>query len=369
MKISFKTGLIAFLGALLFLMPITTGLVNTVHLSAPVAAVAAYAVYTLASRLTAHTLLQGSVYGNAIQKEIWVNYIIDRLWKDNTFLKYAWNDDDKVLAGKVVHIPNPGARPTTAINRDVFPATAVRRTDTDIVYTLDEYTTDPTHIEDAEKVEVSYDKISSVIGDHIGYLTEDVADNMLLRWLDETVTTPQKVYTSGAEAPASADEMDGAPTGNRKQLLANDVRKCQLSMNLQKVPKKNRFALLESNMLDQLLGDLSQTQYRDFSKSMDEQNGVVGKLYGFTIFDRSSTAIYDNTNALKAFGAAGAATDNLSSFFWQQDCVTRALGEVKIFSNVDRPEYYGDIYSALLRMGGRRRRQDDAGVIAMIQSA
>ena len=369
MKISFKTGLIAFLGAVLFLMPIVTGLVKTVHLSPVLAVVAAYTVYTISSRLTAHTLLKSGVYGNAIQKEIWVNYIIDRLWKDNQFLKYAWNDDDKVLAGKVVHIPNPGARPVTVINRSEFPATAVQRTDVDITYALNEFTTNPTHIEDAEMVESSYDKIASVIGDHIGYLTEDVADNMILSWLDESVTTPQKMYTTGAAVPASVDEMDGAPTGNRLAMLSADVRRVMTQFNLQKIPKKNRYALIEANMYDQLLGDLSVTQYRDFSSVANPEEGILGRLYGFTILDRSSTAIYNSANVLQAFGAAGNATDNLSSLFWHQDSVTRALGEVKIYSSVDRPEYYGDIYSALLRMGGRRRRGDDKGVIALIQAA
>ena len=365
MKPLIKNLLIALMGMVIFATPAVNVVAHATGLSPVLSVVVILAVSVVLYLLPSnkHT----GVYTAGIQKEIWVNYIIERLWKDNQFLKYAWNDDDKVLAGKVVHIPNPGARPTTSINRTVFPATAVRRTDTDIVFSLDEFTTDPTHIENAEMVETSYDKINSVIGDHIGYLTEDVADNMLLRWLDESVTAPQKVYTSGAAVAASADEMDGAPTGTRLSTLANDIKRCQLQMNLQKIPRKNRFALLEANMLDQVLGDLSQTQYRDFSSVVDPANGILGRLYGFTILDRSSTVVYNAANSLKAFGAAGVSTDNLASILWQQDCVTRALGEVKMFSNVDRPEYYGDIYSALLRMGGRRRRGDDKGVIALIQ--
>ena len=364
MKNLLKIALVAF-GLMLSLSPAVTAVSHSTHVNPVVVLVGAYAAYTLLSRFTAPKLLGISI--NGIQKEIWVNYIIDRLWKDNQFLKYAWNDDQYVLAGKVVHIPNPGAAPNITVNRSVFPAVAVRRTDTDIVYTLNEFTTDPTHIEDAEKVEVSYDKISSVIGDHIGYLTQTVADNLLLTWLDESVTVPYKAYTSGAAVAASADSIDGAPTGTRLGTLANDIRKCQLRMNLDNVPRTDRYALMEANMLDQLLGDLSQTQYRDFSSAMDAQNGVLGKLYGFTFLDRSSTVVYDTNDALKAYGASGATTDNLASFLWQKDSVTRALGEVKMFSNVDRPEYYGDIYSALLRMGGRRRRADDKGVIALIQ--
>ena len=305
----------------------------------------------------------------SVDVEIWANYIIDRLWKDNKFLKYAWNDDQYVLKGKIVHIPQPGAAPNISVNRSSFPATAVQRTDTDITYTLNEYTTDPHLVEYSEEVIVSYDKIDSIIGDLIGYLNDDIADNMILSWLDESVTVPQKIYTSGGLATATTDEIGTALTGTRRVMLANDIKKAALMMNLQRIPKEGRYALLEANMYDQLLTDLAQTQYRDFSNTADPQNGVVGKLYGFTLLDRSSTITYSSTDTLNAYGAASATTDNLASIFWQKDCVSRAMGDVKVFENTERAEYYGTIISTLLRMGGRRRRGDDKGVIALVQAA
>lgn len=355
-----------FITGLIILMLMASILASRAHLNPITAFLLLSAVGFILSIIP---LKKRDAYQSAIQVELWVNYIIERLWKDNGFLKNAWNDDDKVLKGKIVHIPNPGAAPNITKNRTVFPATAVRRTDTDITYNLDEYTTDPTHIEDAEKYEVSYDKINSILGDHMGFLTERVADGLLLNWLDESVTVPTKTLTTGALAAATTDDIGTALTGTRRVMLANDIKKVMTIMNLQKIPKEGRFALIESNMYDQLLTDLSATQYRDFSQTADPKNGVIGKLYTFTLLDRNTTFMYDTNNALKAYGAASATTDNLASLFWQKDCVSRAMGEVKFFSNVDRPEYYGDIYSALLRMGGRRRRGDDKGVVALIQAA
>jgi hypothetical protein len=48
--------------------------------------------------------------------------------------------------------------------------------------------------------------------------------------------------------------------------------------------------------------------------------------------------------------------------------VTRAIGERKLFQRMGDPLYYGDIYSTILRMGGVRRRGDNAGVVAIVQS-
>lgn len=301
----------------------------------------------------------------AVQNEIWVRYIINRLWKDNAFLKNAFSDDQYVIGGKVVHIPNPGSKPTIVKNRSSFPATAVQRADSDITYTLDRYTSDPTHIEQADMQEITYDKISSVFGDHAGELVETVANDMIIKWLTD-IAAPNIRATSGG---ATAGVVTGQ-TGNRKLVTVADIKAIQTIMNLQNVPKMDRYIMLESNMLDQLTNALSINEAREFSSYYDAKEGVVGKLFGFTFYERSTVAIAAiTTNVIDALGAAVAATDNVVSLAWQKDSVARALGEKKFFEKKDDPEYYGDVYSALLRAGGRRRRSDDAGVVALIQAA
>lgn len=359
-----KQFIFATIGLLLFASMPINGVAKAFDLSAMSASAVvagAAAILYIASRFQSNRT--GYVAG--IQVEIWVDYIIERLFKDNAFLNYAWNDDDKVLAGKVVHIPNPGARPTVVKNRSSFPATTVQRTDTDITYPLDEFTTDPTHIQNAEMVETSYNKIESVLGDHIGYLTQDVADNLILRWLDESVTSPVKLYTTGADTAATAP----AATGTRKALTTGDLRRCQLAMNVANIPRTERYFMPSANMLDQLISSLTETQYRDFSSVVDPKEGILGRLYGFTILDRSNVAIASSTNVIKAFGAAGAVGDNEVSIAWHKNSVSRAKGDVMFFEKLNDPQFYGNVYSALLRMGGRRRRSDDKGVIALIQAA
>ena len=78
----------------------------------------------------------------AIQKEIWTKYIQENLFKDNEFLNYAFNADQYVLEGKVVHIPNAGSTANVVKNRTTLPATVIQRADVDITYSIDEFTTD-----------------------------------------------------------------------------------------------------------------------------------------------------------------------------------------------------------------------------------
>lgn len=361
-----KIFLITAIGIMLSLSPAATAVSHICHTGTLATTAIVLVAGVVLCAISKNQLNRGYATNN-IQVEIWAQYIIDRLFKDNTFLSRAYSDDQYVLAGKIVHIPNPGAAPIVTKNRSSYPATAVRRTDTDIVYTLDEYTTAPTHIPDAEKVELSYDKITSVYGDHAGYLAEFVASDLILKWLDETVTSVTKRLTTGGSTAITTAATSAAATGTRYLCHHEDVRKLQLLFNTQNVPTMGRQILFESNMLDQVIQSLSNTQYRDFSQYVDATNGTVGRLYGFDFLQRSQVATAAADDTIKALGAAGATTDCSVSVAWQKDCVTRALGEVKFFEDLNRPEYYGDIYSALLRMGARRRRADDIGVVALIQ--
>ncbi|MCO5229604.1 MAG: hypothetical protein M9958_00470 [Chitinophagales bacterium] len=303
------------------------------------------------------------IFKNGVEVEVWANYIMERLWKNNQFLQHAFSDDDKVIGGKIVHIPQPGAKPLITKNRSVYPATAVRRTDTDILYALDEYTADPTHIPNADKVELSYDKIDSVYGDHAGQISQDVADDAIIKWLTGLAAN-KFIRTTGAN---TSEILEGA-TGTRKVFVHGDLRKCQKTLDKQNIPEEDRFALLSADMADQLFESLSNTQYRDFSQYADAKEGIVGRLYGFNIMKRSSVAVASSSLTINPWGAAITATDLDVSFVWQKNAVARALGEVKFFENPDRAEYYGDVYSSLLRFGGRRRRADDFGILAIAQA-
>lgn len=299
----------------------------------------------------------------AVQNEVWAKYVINRLWKDNQFLKFAFSDDQYVLGGKVVHIPNPGSKPTIVKNRSSYPATAVQRADTEVFYSLDRYTSDPTHIEAADSMEITYDKIESVFGDHAGELVQTVADDMIIKWLTG-IAAPQIINSTGANVAAKIT----GQTTTRKIVLPADVKKVQLRMNLDNVPKMGRYAMLESNALDEFTDSLTINANREFSDYYDAKEGIVGRLYGFDFIERSTVAIASSGNVINALGAAVAATDNVVNIFWQKDSIARALGDRKFFEAKDDPQYYGDMYSMLLRAGGRRRRADNVGVVALIQA-
>lgn len=300
-----------------------------------------------------------------IETEVWVTYIKEKLFKVNPFLAFATNHDDKVLGGKVVHLPQAGAPSAVVKNRNVFPAVAVRRTDTDINYSLDNYTTDPVHILFDELADITYDKIDSVIGQDMAALVEAVADDLIVKWL---TSLPQTSIIRTTGDASALYNLPGA-TGNKLIFTEKDLRRAAAAIRKQNF-REQLYAQLSVDMLEQLKDSLSQTQYNDFSRFYDAEKGVIGQLHGVTILEqRSQVAVFDENGgspAVKAVGAAIAATDKDSGIIWGPSSVARAMGEAKLFEDTDDPHNYGDIYSTYLRYGGRRTRQDNAGILAIV---
>ncbi|SEW02004.1 hypothetical protein SAMN05428988_1320 [Chitinophaga sp. YR573] len=294
--------------------------------------------------------------------EQWAAYIIERFWKDNQFLKRAYDDSQYVMLGRIVHIPQPGAKPAVQKNRNVFPAVSVRRTDGDVNYSLDEYSTDPTHIPNIDAIHLSYSKQDSVMGDHMSVLNETVADDMLLKW----GANAPVVKTTGGLTAATVAPVTGQ-VGNRLGFHHKDLAKLMIRMNMDNVPKDNRQCLVDDNMYEFFYDTLSENSQRDFSKYVDAANGVVGRIHGFDILTRSAVLASDNADAIKALGSALGATDNLGSLAWQKNSAAFAIGDTKVYQNADDALYYGGVTSTLVMAGGRVRRTDGLGIYNLVQ--
>lgn len=310
------------------------------------------------------TVSMPGVVKNGVEVEVWSEYIASNLFRGIEFLKNCYRADHHVLAGKVVHIPQPGSKPTVVKNRTSLPAVAVKRADTDVVYSLDEYTTDPTVIEDAANVQLSYDKMDSVLGDHIGALNESVADDILYAWAPTVAGSI--IRTTGANVLAHMP----AATGNRKAFTLSDLKKARIVLNKQKVLKTLRYCIMSDEMWSQLEEELKATNSKDYSAYNDAREGVIGKLYGFEIVTTTTVVTYDNAAVPqpKAVGAVGATTDNDAVYCYQKNHLELALGDIKFFENNQDATYYGDVYSGLVRMGGRKRYTGQQGIVAIVQT-
>lgn len=298
----------------------------------------------------------------AIQREIWMSAIVEGLFADNSFLSKAFNADEFVNMGKTVHIPNAGSASGVVKNRSVFPAEVKTRTDVDLTFNLDEFTTDPIRIPHADQVELSYNKRESVIRTDRAKLHEEVSEAVLYSWLPAAANT---IKTTGEAVTA---HLDGA-TGDRKLITKADVRRAMNKFNAQNIPQEGRYLMLDAEMYGQLLDSLTANEAQAFHSAVDVQRGILGKLDSFNIMMRSRVGRYTSAAAKKDWSTAGAAGDVAAALAWHENSVCRALGEVEIFEDEKSPTFYGDIYSFLLRAGGRGMRSGVEGLLAILQDS
>lgn len=297
----------------------------------------------------------------ALNKQIWINTVVENFFPNNSFAVKSV-DDSAFVNNKTVHIPNAGAPSGVKINRTQKPASANQRTDYDLTYDIDELTTDPIYIPNVDMVELSYDKRQSVLMNDRTQLQNAAAQNLLYRWFNNGYI----VETTG---DVRAAHTSTTATGNRKKITKATVLDISTKFNTDDVPQDNRYILLDAIMYNDLLADLTDKELSAFLASADAQRGVLGNLYGFDIMLRSKVLRLKSDKTLLKWEDNAVATELAAGLAWQEKCVSRAIGGVKMFDSTDNPLYYGDIYSFLMRSGGAMRRYDKKGVAVIAEGA
>ncbi|MFN8691704.1 MAG: hypothetical protein ACK5XL_17075, partial [Cyclobacteriaceae bacterium] len=256
-------------------------------------------------------------------------------------------------------------------------------------YVLDEVSTNPTHIRDAEKIELTYDKVASVLSDHIKNLDFLSAYNVLFRWAGKN---PAAGGVTPADLPAAnirrtsgttaATHLSGA-TGNRKIFNLADFNAAKTTLiNLTKREQNagKRAIFMDETLYNQLKAD---TNLDTFDKREMQgvvmQNGDMVRIGGLDIIRTDVMPRFSNVTTPVAkdpltdadsgipYSASFATTDNACALLVDFDLVHIAMGDIKLFETLGSADYQGDIYSALVRVGASRERADATGVVAIVQ--
>lgn len=309
----------------------------------------------------------------AIQKEIWAKDIQDNLYADNAFLNTFSKADPENINGRTVHIPQAGKGGDVVKNRTTLPAEVKKRNDTPESYQINEFTSDPMLIPNADTVELSYDKRQSVLADEQANLNENVAEDLLLAVVKSTTGTVTNLPASSilsTEGDAVNATAVGA-TGKVKAYSITDLQRARSFFKRQKIWTEGKmYVLLTAEAEAQMFPASSQITATYMASVTEEErrNGVMYKAHGFQIISRSSVYTLTAAGAFKPSSAVPANDDVEGVVFYNGNQVEFALGDIKFFENRDDATYYGDIYSFLVRAGGRAKRTNFEGIMVMKQT-
>ncbi len=311
----------------------------------------------------------------ALELEIWHESIQENLFKDNGFLR-AISDvsSDNIIGGKIVHIPQAGDPSAVEKNRSSVPATPAKRVDTEVLYKIDEYTTDPVYIPNAENVELSYNKRQSVLDNDLGNLSETIAENMLHNFVKSPVGDNQEIpseHILSTEGDNVSAGLAGA-TGNRKAYTLKDLQRLKARLIKQNAWREGKMnVLLTADAAVQMfpVDSAITATYMAAVTEKEQREGIVYKVQGFNVYVRSSAYVIDEAGEIKAPGSVVEETDTEAIVAWNTNMLEKAVGNTKIFETLNDPTYYGDIYSFLVRMGGRAKRKNYEGILLLKQAA
>jgi hypothetical protein len=310
----------------------------------------------------------------SITVQIWQKHIEEEIFKDNSFMRKSHNVDEYVLGGKIVHIPQSGGSGNVVKNRTSLPASVRQRTDTTVLYALDAFTTDPVLIPNVETKELTYDKRNSVLGEDLDNLKQEVAEATLYNWVQSpllagvsatALPSGNKFVTSGASVAAQAPM-----TGNRLAATRTDLQVLQnYFRSINRWVEGKMHIMLPPAFLMQLYpadSIITATLMQSVTEA-ERRAGIMMKDLGFNIMSRSSVLTTTSTGTVRAPGETGAVTDGLAAIAWYEESVELALGTVDAFEKLRDPQFYGDVYSFEVRVGGRARRSDYAGIAILRQ--
>jgi hypothetical protein len=235
-----------------------------------------------------------------------------------------------------------------------------------LTYAIDTYYSLPRQIQNIEAFELSYDKRQSVAGEDERQLIQEGMNGLLYRWAPAAANV---VVTTGAGT--AEDLIDVTATGQRKVFTKTEFKRIAKLFSREDLGSGRATALLTANHYHQFFESLSDAEKTNFNNVANLATGIVGQYMGISVMMRSTVLRYRKVSTIwtvvdtQADAYAAGAGDSAASLFWVDNCVERAVGEVKVFDDNDNPLYYGDVFSALLRMGGRIRRA--SGVYAVVE--
>lgn len=308
---------------------------------------------------------------SATWKETWLPVVEQNLWENNyEILKSLATDDSSnvIRQGlyRKVYIPNAGTPAAVTVNGTSYPAAKSRRTDVVVDYNVDKFETLPQVVDRDDVLSVSYDKINSIVQDHVGALGEHMLYTSFGNWFPG-VAAANSISTSGANVPGEAT---GA-TGNRKAFTVADVINAKKKLDKQKIKQTGRIMILPASLANQLLSDLTANGNLNFT--FNETDAGLMKLsqnlFGFEIYMFSTVLNATSAGVLRPIGDAGATTDNEIGLAYQKEALSVAKDSVHFFINEGDATEYGDIMSAQAFMGSAIRRTDKKGIVSIVAAA
>lgn len=259
-----------------------------------------------------------------LKKQVWINQLCKNFYPDGSFLNFPKKFDSMVENDKLT-LADVGVDPAVLIDNNTYPIAITERNDSPIEITLQLFETENTSVRNPEAVELSYDKVDSVIMGHKEALRATTAATAAHAYSPQANTTFTPVLVT-----TGADNGEGF-----KRCTIKDVLLLKRKFDDAEIPQEDRYLVLDPAHTEDLLLESAEI----FKDMFDLVNGQPKKFAGFGMLQFSRNAKYNHVTKNKIpFGAVGANVTR-SSFAFQANEVMRADGKSKMYIRKEDPEH------------------------------
>ena len=272
---------------------------------------------------------QSGVATAGLNKEVWLDEILEGFYADDSFLSEC-RDLSAFVSNDIINLAEAGVDPDVLVNNTTYPIDVVERADGALTITIDTFDTKNTPVSNIEQAELAYDKLSSVVLGHKNSLRMKIMEKGAHAIAPASNTTFTPLLTA-----TGADNGSGL-----KRLKWADVRRLQKAFNNAEIPAEGRVIIFSNQHLEDLeIEDLDR-----FNRVMDK--GVICGFKMYNLADNRLPRYNKGTGAKVAFAAAAApSTDSTASIAFHKAEVCRAMGTSEMFHSkkVDDPIYRRDV--------------------------
>lgn len=292
---------------------------------------------------------------SGINKEVWTDQIMKGFYPTASFLNFA-KDFTALVEFDKINLADAGVDPDVFINGNTYPIGIVEREDTPIAIELDLFETKNTVVRDARVVEVSYDKLESVVSQHRATLMAGAGKKAAHAFapMSNTANTPI-LRTSGDDNGSGL-----------KRLLPEDILDLATKFDDLDIEHEKRFFVLHQNHLN----DLIRYDLKAFKDLTNFRDGKPNTFAGFNMLLYTKNAYYNATTLQKkAFQSTPGVNDTYCSFAFSSDEVMKADGDIKMYARENDPEHRGTIVGFDKRFVGMPIRNKGIGAVVTAKVA
>lgn len=285
-----------------------------------------------------------------LSREIWISQLQEHFVPSNSFMNDGMDLSEDTTAD-AINVPSEGAFPTAFFNPS-YPLAIGTRTDIAKTATMHDLVTEPKRVQRPEEVELSYNKLESVIKSHRKAM-EVAAGSRTLFEIAPAADSVQLPVIAATGAAAG---------GSPRPITLADIAAMAKSFDDLDYPQERSIVLTPFQFWG--LVNANPDLANQYAYAKNAADGVMFELHGFKVRKRSITPNYTQALAIQPYGTLSGASRQ-AAIAYCDDAWYWGMTTPEMFDQRE-PAYVATVVNFFARFGAARFAERGVGAIVSV---